>query len=260
MNLHVAVLMRPYVELLLCGEKTVECRLTQTSREPFEKIDAGDRVFFKQSSGPYRATALVDHLLFERDLSPRRIREIQRDYNDVIRGDPDYWEGKSDAKYLSLIWLKEVEPTDRGPIIPELRGRAWVCLHEGSGVTDPSFHRKGRDRYTAQSEGGDDEGPFAISITPGNLKNGTLYITGFEDRFPSDAFGGATRQDPGNPITLILRHGPMVETDLVGPRKLVRSRVWRDWYRRIGAQVGDQVVFTPAGMRLYFVDMASTGK
>lgn len=252
--LHVAVLMRQYIDLLLQGTKSVECRLTQTAREPFESIEAGDRVFFKQSSGPYRATALVEHVHFERDLTPQRIREVRRDYNDLIRGEKSYWSWKRDARYLTLIWLKEVEPTARGPVIPELRGRAWVCLSDGVGVAPPRIGSRAPVMTPGANESPD--APFAVTLTAGNLRNGTLYITGSEDRFPEDAFGGATREDAGLPLTLILRDGPMVETDVVGPKKLIRSRIWRTWYRRVEAAPGDRVVFTPAGSRLYFVDLA----
>lgn len=252
--LHVAVLMRQYIDLLLRGKKSVECRLTQTAREPFETIEAGDRVFFKQSSGPYRATAIVEHVHFERDLTPQRIREVRRDYNDLIRGEPSYWSWKRDARYLSLIWLKEVEPTARGPVIPELRGRAWVCLGDSASLAPPRSGPRPSTSTPGADKGLDD--PFTITVTAGNLRNGTLYITGSEDRFPADAFGGATRADAGAPLTLILRDGPMVETDVVGPKKLIRSRIWRTWFERIRAAEGDRVVFTPAGSRLYFVDLA----
>ena len=60
MPVHVAILLRPYIKLILSGRKTVESRLTITPRAPFEGIKPGDRIFFKASAGPYMATAVAD--------------------------------------------------------------------------------------------------------------------------------------------------------------------------------------------------------
>ena len=59
MPVHVAILMRRYLDLVLAGRKTIESRLTRTSRAPYEQIHAGERIYFKVSAGPFMATAVV---------------------------------------------------------------------------------------------------------------------------------------------------------------------------------------------------------
>ena len=256
--IHIAVLLRPYLDLILQGEKTVECRLTMQARDPFERIEAGERIYFKQSAGPYAATATVEHALFESNLTPRRISQIRRDYNHLIRGEEAFWRSKRDANFASLVWLKDVEQTTSGPAIRPLQGVAWLCLDE-----EPAWRRIERSDPMLSSNGqGAAAGlvhartPFAIEITPGNLKNNTLYATSVIDRFPAWTIGGANKSHAARPITLILHEGPTVQTDIVGPRKLIRTRVWGRWFRAHGVKAGDRVIFTPMDDTTYFAGLA----
>ena len=266
--IHIAVLMRPYVELILSGEKTVECRLTKHARPPFNGVEPGDRIYFKESAGPWRLTAIIEQALFEPDLTPKRIREIRRDYNDVIRGDAQYWQWKKDARYLTLIWLRDIEPISTGPGVRPLQGAAWLTL-PGGRAQDAERGRYARARGGArnpQAAAGTAALPdsrkaaipnaglsFAIPITEGNLRNSSLYVSSVLDRFPPWCLGGPNRSEQARPVTLVLRDGPVVETDIVLARKLFRARPWGRWYEAVGARPGDLVVFTPLGEGTWFV-------
>ena len=227
--IHIAVLLKPYLDLILRGEKSVECRLTQTSRDPFERVEPGERIYFKQSAGPFAATAIVEHVLCEANLTPRRVGEIKRDYNHLIKGENAYWKLKRTSRFCTLIWLRDVQPTTSGPAIRPLQGVAWLCLEE-----EPAWRRddgvgKGDGRCDTPVHSG--ATPFDVTVTEGNIKNNTLYVTDVLDRIPSWAIGGAKKADAAEPITLMLHEGPTVRTDVVGPRKLIRSRVWGTWFR-----------------------------
>jgi ASC-1-like (ASCH) protein len=232
--LHVAVLHKKYLDLILAGEKTVECRLTVQNRAPYQAVEPGQRIYLKQSAGPYRAMAVAEHVLFESNLSPKRLREIQRDYNHLICGDAEHWQAKANSKYLSLIWLNQLQAIDTGPLIRPMQGAAWMVLDE-----EPAWRRN-------QPAIGD-AGSFAIEITEGNLRNNSLYVTKVWQRFPPWAIGGTSQASAARPLTLMLHDGPTVQTDIVGPRKLLRTRVWGKWFAKHGAQAGDRVVFTPHG-------------
>lgn len=238
--IHVAVLLKPYLDLILSGEKTVECRMTRQARAPFESVEPGERIYLKQSAGPYRAMAIADHVLCEANLTPARLREIKRDYNDLIRGDDAVWDPKRDSRFITLIWLRDVQAIDTGPAIRPLQGAAWLTLDE-----EPAWRRSHHA----------DAASFFIEITSGNIRNGSLYLTNVLDRFPEWAIGGANKSLAATPMTLMLHEGPRVETDIVGPRKLLRTRVWRSWFARHGAQPGDRVVFTPMDEATYFVGL-----
>jgi ASC-1-like (ASCH) protein len=238
--IHVAVLMKPYLERVLRGEKTVECRLTRQARAPFESIEHGERIYFKQSSGPYRAVATAAHVMFEYNLTPQRVQQLRADYDDAILGDDAFWDAKADSRFATLIWLEHVQPVSEGPAIRPLQGLAWVSLEE-----EPAWRRE---------HGGGDS--FIIEITPGNLRHGTLYVTHVLDRFPDSARGGATKHEAADPVTLMLHDGPTVQTDIVQTRKLLRTRIWRSWFDEHGARPGDRVVFTPVDEKTYFVGLS----
>ena len=238
--IHIAILRKPYLNLILAGDKTVECRLTQQARAPFESIETGDRIYFKLSAGPYAATAVADYVLFEDELTPKRVQQIKRDYNDLICGDSYFWRAKHNSNYCTLIWLREVEAVNTGPLIAPLQGLAWKVLDE-----EPAWRRRDLGDHC-----------FAVTITDANLRNNTLYLTHVFDRFPRRHVGGRTKAEAGRPITLMLHDGPTVESDIVGPRKMFRTRVWGKWLARHGARPGDHVIFTPVNRSKYLVGLA----
>jgi ASC-1-like (ASCH) protein len=255
--IHIAVLLQPYLDLILQGKKTVECRLTKDARDPFENIEAGERIYFKLSAGRFAAAAIADHVMFESNLTPKRVNELRRDYNDLICGDATYWNWKRTARYCTLIWLKEVTSIDNGPNIRPLQGVAWLTLEEDSawrrverGAVQGLLHDGAPATLRAAN------GSFMIEVTDGNVKNNSLYVTRVADRFPKDAFGGKKKSDAAEPITLMLHDGPTVRTDVVGPRNMLRTRVWGTWFRKHGVRKGDRVVFTPVDERTYFVGLA----
>ena len=255
--IHIAVLLKPYMDLVLQGKKTVECRLTKDARDPFENIEAGERIYFKLSAGPFAATAVAEHVMFESNLTPGRVQEIRRNYNELICGDATYWKWKRDAKYCTLLWLKDVTPIDNGPKIRPLQGVAWLTLEEEPAwrklepeAKQPLLHDGLRAKPQAVA------GSFTIEVTDGNVKNNSLYITKVADRFPQSAFGGKSKSNSGEPITLMLHDGPTVQTDVVGPRNMLRTRVWGSWFKKHGVKKGDRVVFTPVDERTFFVGLA----
>lgn len=125
---HVAVLKPEYIEAILDGRKTVESRLSRTRREPLHKVSVGDIVYFKQSSGGYKAAARVDRVEYHERLSPEGVRRIKSRVNTRVLGSSAYWKAKRDARYATLVWLKDVQHTSHGPAIDRLYGRAWVVM------------------------------------------------------------------------------------------------------------------------------------
>ena len=54
----------------------------------------------------------------------------------------------------------------------------------------------------------------------------------------------------------MLHDGPTVQTDIVAPRSMLRTRVWGTWFRKHGVKPGDRVVFTPMDEASCFVGLA----
>jgi ASC-1-like (ASCH) protein len=122
MPVHVAILLKPYIRLILDGTKTVESRLTVTPRTPYQRIRPGDRIFFKASSGPFMAEAVADRVEFHENLTPQAVARLKRKHNAQVCGDEAYWQWKAHSRYATFIWLRDVKATDRGPAIPPSRG------------------------------------------------------------------------------------------------------------------------------------------
>lgn len=260
--IHVAILQTPYLDAILEGRKTIEMRLTRTSRAPFEAVEVGERLYFKQSGGPFRATAVVDHVLFMGDLKPVDLARLRRDYNEWIGAEPAFWSARRDCRFCTLLWLREVEQVRFGPRMRPHHGVAWQCLPESADVYPACAVRaEAKTRATSNApQRGESPAPLPrgdliIALTEGNLRHGHIYLTGHIDRFPADALGGPTRAQAGRPLRLHLDGAGVIETDIVRRRSIFRSRAWRGWFARHGARPGDRVRLTPVGPRDFQVTL-----
>lgn len=126
--IHVAVLKPKYLAMLLSGEKTLECRLTRNRIEPHGRIRRGERVYFKESSGPFRATAIVEEIIEHTDLDESGILAIREAYGPSIGAPDSFWESKRTARFAVLVRFRRIEEVSRGPKMPTLNGRGWVRL------------------------------------------------------------------------------------------------------------------------------------
>lgn len=267
--IHVAILQHAYLEAILDGRKTVEMRLTRTNRVPFEAVEVGERLFFKRSGGPFRATAVADHVLFMGELGPRDLVRIRRDYNEWVGADGAFWQSRRDCRFCSLIWLREVERIRFGPRMRPHHGVAWQCLPESADVyprcavlrEDETKARAVQDQQSGGLSSSNTAntrvlgGAILIPLTEGNLRHGHVYLTRHIDRFPADALGGPTRALVGKPVRLHFEGGEVVETDIVASRRIFRSRAWRTWFARRGAEPGDRVRLDPHGPRGFRVTL-----
>jgi hypothetical protein len=126
---HVAILLRRYLEAILRGEKTIEARLARTRQAPFNRVRTGDRLWLKESSGPFRASAIVERVVFHDDLTPARLRMIRARHGSAIGGAPEFWIQKRAARCATLLWLADVREVSEGPRYRHIPGgRAWYVL------------------------------------------------------------------------------------------------------------------------------------
>jgi ASC-1-like (ASCH) protein len=127
MNHHLAILKKPYLDAILAGHKTIESRLYQTKQKWLSQISKGDKIFLKVSSGPVIATVIVDKVKYYENLTAGQILEMQKQYNQQILGDEQYWREKINSKCGVLVWLKDVQPIPHR-FIKKFDWRAWVVL------------------------------------------------------------------------------------------------------------------------------------
>lgn len=111
---HVAIMKLSwgFLPMILTGEKTIESRWYMNRSVPWGTINAGDRVYFKDSGEPVTAAANVSKVLEFENLTRRRIHEILVRYGrrDGIEKDeiPDYVDFFKDKKYCILVFLSNV--------------------------------------------------------------------------------------------------------------------------------------------------------
>ena len=112
---HVAIMKKSWRLLpkILAGEKTIESRWYQTKHVPWDKIGAGDTIYFKNSAEPVTAKAKVSEVLQFQDLTPATVGKILDEYgaqDGIPKGkSPKFFELFKNKKYCLLIFLKEVQ-------------------------------------------------------------------------------------------------------------------------------------------------------
>jgi ASC-1-like (ASCH) protein len=128
-NYHLVILKKPYLNMILAGQKRVELRLYKSKHPAFGRVFAGDKLFLKVSSGPVCATATVEKVKTFENLTSERILSLKQQYNHEIGGGDEHWQSKMNCKYCLLIWPKDVKAIE--PVrIWKKDWRAWVVLTE----------------------------------------------------------------------------------------------------------------------------------
>ncbi len=135
---HLVILKSTYLQHILQGRKTTECRLSRTRRPPFGLVDVGDTLWLKRSGGPVLAKAEVRQVEYIHPLGPNRLMELRSRYHHAIRADPDFFNNDraAQARFATLIQLskvREIEPISFG----KSDRNAWVLL---SGPLSPKGH------------------------------------------------------------------------------------------------------------------------
>ena len=126
---HLVILKKPYLDAILEGRKQIESRFIRTRRYALGRVQAGDKLFLKLSSGPVCATATVATVKNFENLTPEQIAGLKQRYNHYIGGDDKYWHSKANCRFGFLVWLKDaraIEPVQ----IRKKDWRAWVVLTE----------------------------------------------------------------------------------------------------------------------------------
>jgi hypothetical protein len=131
-TLHLAILVEPYLQYILDGKKTVESRFSSRRFAPYNRVDKGDVVLLKQSSGPIVGVCQVAYVWFYQ-LDPESWQTIREDFAAALCAqDPDFWKEREAASFATLMRIQHVKSIE--PINFAKRDRrGWVVLHEGTG-------------------------------------------------------------------------------------------------------------------------------
>lgn len=242
---HVAILKKPYLDLILSGRKTIECRLTKTPLPPFRAIQPGDLIFFKRSAGPYMARAAAAHIQFFDQLTPPQVARLRRQFDPHVCADPDFWSARRHCRYATFINLLDIRPISRGPQIAPSRGLAWFVLPTNPAHPKPSRGTLKSPPSTLHPVAPPHDTSFDITLTPGAIRNS--YI-----RLPKPLASRLT-----SPLHLILPPAQPVATDLL-PSGLLRWRGWKHFFDLHRIRAGDTVRFARSSNGRYCVQFLRT--
>ena len=121
-------------EKILSGQKTIESRWYANRSVPWDKIAAGDTVYFKNSGELVTIKATVGKVLQFSELTPKIVQELLYKYghDDGLEQSeiPRFFQIFKDKKYSILIFLKDVSSV--APFEINKRGfgamAAWISV------------------------------------------------------------------------------------------------------------------------------------
>ena len=135
---HLAIMKKSWnlTQKILSGEKTIESRWYKNKMPPFDKINIGDTVYFKDSGGPVKIKAVVSDVRQFSDLTPEKVHKILEEYggSDGIEKQriSYFFETFKNKKYCVLIFLKD--PVAIRPFRINKKGyglmSAWICINK----------------------------------------------------------------------------------------------------------------------------------
>lgn len=130
---HIAIVKKPFIDEILAGRKTVEARLATTRRTPFARAHPGETIHFKQSAGPFRATATITDAHHLSLRSQDQLTELIAQHFHDIAGDAQqharkYFEHHRKARFATILRFANVTPNTTGPDIPRPHGNAWITI------------------------------------------------------------------------------------------------------------------------------------
>lgn len=124
---HVVVVAPPYVDPILTGRKTIDCRFSVTRKPPFGAVCRGDKLWFKIASGPVIAVTRVQRVLYFHSVTSDKLEQMFSDYGRGIHARSKFYREHRRAQYATLVLfgpVRRIIPRS----IPKLDQRGWVTL------------------------------------------------------------------------------------------------------------------------------------
>jgi hypothetical protein len=123
---HLAVFVEPYLSFLLDGTKTIESRFGMRRSIPYGRVERGDLMLLKQSSGPVVGISEITKAAYF-DLRTEPVRAIRKRFGAEIAADAEFWHHCEGASYATLLDVRSVRALDPIPC-PKKDRRGWVIF------------------------------------------------------------------------------------------------------------------------------------
>ncbi len=127
MREHLVVIMPHYLDMIIAGIKTVECRASRFRRVPYLRVRSGDRLWFKQSCGMVLGSSKALWTNSFSILQPGKIESVRSRWQRHIRADRSFWRAASEKPYWTLIGLSRFRACQPFSVKKRDR-RAWVVI------------------------------------------------------------------------------------------------------------------------------------
>ncbi len=140
---HVAIMRKSWklTQKILTGEKKIESRWYQNKYPPWDKIEAGETIYFKDSGDPVTVKATVDRVLQISELTPQKVKEILEKYgkDDGIEDAEPFYKLFKNKKRCMLIFLKKPQAVKPFEIDKKGYGMmsAWLCVNNIKNIRLP---------------------------------------------------------------------------------------------------------------------------
>lgn len=126
---HLAIFQNDGAEKILSGKKTIESRFSRAKIAPYGVISSGDLVYIKPSGGEIIGQFRVTKVITFDGLDSKDIQEIKEKYGKGLNVDENYWKGKENCKFATLIFIGNSSRFITSPVkIPKKDLRGWVVL------------------------------------------------------------------------------------------------------------------------------------
>ena len=130
-NIHLAVFTPEYIDYILDGSKTIESRFSKVKCAPYEKVEDGDCILMKESSGPVRGWFYVKDVEFH-ELDPITCINLSLQYHGRIFPHTDddefYMDRWFSCSYATIIHVRDVLEFPDPQLVNKKDRRAWVVL------------------------------------------------------------------------------------------------------------------------------------
>ncbi|MBI2084982.1 MAG: hypothetical protein HYT71_00545 [Candidatus Aenigmarchaeota archaeon] len=127
-----------FAEKILDRRKTIESRWYSSKRLPWNRINRGDIVYFKNSGEPVRIKATVDKVMQFSNLTPGAVMKLLKKYGkaDGIEDIDKFYKFFINKKYCILVFLSNPKPVK--PFGVDKKGfgamSAWISVPDISRI------------------------------------------------------------------------------------------------------------------------------
>jgi hypothetical protein len=129
-RLHLAVMIEPFLSLLLAGDKTMESRFSRVRCAPWGVLNTGDVVALKKAGGPITG-AFVAGKVLSIPLDPHDPDQIaavrSRHATAICAASDQFWAGRADTRMATLAEVTAARAVPALPFAKKDR-RGWVVL------------------------------------------------------------------------------------------------------------------------------------